>query len=223
LDSAFSVEKKGEVATIRMDDGKLNVFTLPLTRELDQIFSELEADEQVRCVVLQGNIRIFSAGLDLKTISAGGEDAEILLDAMRNLLCRLYSSRIRIITISTGHAVAAGALFLLVADYRIGVSGTVKIGFTEVLFGLALPPLPILLIRDRISVDQQFAAAVLGKMYESEEARLAGFLDDLAINLQEAQDKAKLVARRLAELDDDAYLETLNNVRGATLAKVREG
>jgi enoyl-CoA hydratase len=206
-----------------MDDGKLNVFNLSVTRELDRIFQELEADEQIKCVVLKGNIKIFSAGLDLHTISNGGADAEILLDAMRDLLCRLYSSRIRIITISTGHAVAAGALLLLVSDYRIGVSGTVKIGFTEVLFGLALSPLPILLIRDRISVDQQFASAVLGKMYDSEEARQAGFLDDLVINFQEAEDRAKLIAKRLAELDDDAYLETLNNMRGATLARAREG
>lgn len=221
--SVFTLEKTGAVASICFDDGKINVLALAETRELRRIFIELDADQQIKCVILRGNVRIFSAGLDLHTIREGGEEAFALLDAMRQLLLTLYGSRVRIICICSGHAVAAGALLLLVSDYRIGVSGTVKVGFSEVLFGLPFTELPLLLVKDRISVDQQFPATVLGKMFDSAEAQKAGFLDELAVNLQEAQDKATRVANKLVELDETAYLETLRNVRGPTLARLQKG
>ncbi len=223
MTSAFTLEITGAVANICFDDGKINVLTLALTRELRQIFIELDANPEIKCVILKGNIRIFSAGLDLHTIREGGEQAFALLDAMRQLLLTLYGSRVRIISICTGHAVAAGALLLLVSDYRIGVSGTVKVGFSEVLFGLPFTPLPLLLVQDRISVDQQFPATALGKMFDSAEAQKAGFLDELAVSAQEAQDKANRVASKLVELDENAYLETLKNVRGPTLSRLQQG
>jgi len=219
--NAFTVHQDETTAQVTFDDGKYNVITTAIAIELLEIITRLEATPSLKVLLLSGNNRTFSAGLDIHTLQAGGPPAEQLLDIVRKILSILYASRLRIISICTGHAVAAGALLLLVSDYRIGVRGNVKIGFSEVTYGIAMNELAILLVKDRISVDQQFQATVLGKMFNSEEARTAGFLDDLADNLQHALDKAAMVARKLAELDDDAYFTTLQSVRGDTLERLR--
>jgi enoyl-CoA hydratase len=219
--NAFTVHQDETTAQVTFDDGKYNVFNLANAIELLEIIERLEATPSLRVLFLSGNIRTFSAGVDLHILRRGGPAADQLLDVVRKILSTLYASRLRIISICTGHAVAAGAMLLLVSDYRIGVRGNVKIGFSEVTYGIALNELAILLVKDRISVDQQYQATVLGKMFDSEEARAAGFLDDLAVDLQQARDKAVLVAGNLTELDDEAYLTTLKSVRGATLERLR--
>lgn len=221
MTNVFTVHQDETTAHVTFDDGKFNVFTLASAIELLEIINRLEAVPSLRVMILAGNIRTFSAGLDIHILQAGGVAADQLLDIMRKILLALYGSRLRIISICTGHAVAAGALLLLVSDYRIGVRGNVKIGFSEVTYGIALTELPLLLVKDRISVNQQYQATVLGKMFESEEAMNAGFLDDLAVDLQQAQDKAVMVAKQLADLDDVAYLATLKSVRGETLERLR--
>jgi enoyl-CoA hydratase len=219
--NAFTVHQDETAAHVTFDDGRYNVFTLANAIELLEIINRLDATPSLRVLYLAGNIRTFSAGVDIHILRAGGPAADQLLDIVRKILTTMYASRLRIISICTGHAVAAGAMLLLVSDYRIGVRGNVKICFSEVTYGIALNELAILLVKDRISVDQQYQATVLGKMFDSEEARNAGFLDDLAVDLQQAQDKAVLMAATLSDLDDDAYLTTLRSVRGATLAKLQ--
>jgi hypothetical protein len=66
-----SYELEGEIATITMDDGKVNVFSIPMLRSLHQAFDQAERDGAV--VILTGRDGYFSAGFDLKTI-AGGPD-----------------------------------------------------------------------------------------------------------------------------------------------------
>ncbi len=221
VSSVFTVQQDEITAKVTFDDGKYNVFTLDIATELLEIVNRLVAIPSLKILILAGNIRTFSAGVDIHTLRAGGADAAALLDTMRRILSILYASRLRIISICTGHAVAVGAMLLLVSDYRIGVRGNVKIGFSEVAYGIALTELSILLVKDRISVSQQYQATVLGKMFDSEAAVNAGFLDDLAIDLQQAHDKAAIVVEQLAGLDEDAYLTTLRAVRSDTLEKLR--
>ena len=61
----------GPIATISMDDGKVNVFSIPMLRAVHAALDEAERDGAV--VVLTGREGYFSAGFDLKTIAGGPE------------------------------------------------------------------------------------------------------------------------------------------------------
>ena len=61
------------VATITMDDGKVNVLSLAMLTELDAALDRAEADRAV--VVLTGRDGVFSAGFDLPVLQAGGTKA----------------------------------------------------------------------------------------------------------------------------------------------------
>ena len=79
----------------------------------------------------------------------------------------------------TGHAVAAGALFLCAADYRIGVLGEFKIGLNETSIGLSLPTWGLELARDRLDNRMLNRATLGSELYAPVQAAEVGYLDEV--------------------------------------------
>src|SRR6185369_4408712 len=65
------------LATITMDDGKVNVLSMPMFAELNAALDRAEADRAA--VLLAGRPNVFSGGFDLKVLMAGGRDASTLV------------------------------------------------------------------------------------------------------------------------------------------------
>ncbi len=217
--SAVSAERLGEVLVLRLDTGRVNVLSEGALRELRAHVGDAASSPDIRTLILLGREGAFCAGLDLAVLVAGGRPAQQLLVEMGELLVELYGSRLQVLAGCTGHAVAAGAMLLLVSDLRIGAEGEFRIGFSEVGRGLALPLLPVTLARDRISPRFLQMVTMTGRLLGPREAVEAGFLDR-TVPADAVYDTALEEARALAKLSADAYAETLNNVRGPTLRKL---
>ncbi len=216
----INTEINGAVAHVVFDDGGLNILNGTAVSKLLQTFQFLESNSDVQTLVLEGNGKSFSAGLDLTVMREGGQPMEQLLDDMGELLRGMYSSRLRIVSICAGHAAAAGAMLLLVSDYRVGVSRSGRIGFPEVANGLGLPRFAVDLAIDRLNRTELFAATGLARMYDPDAAVVSGFLDVAMSNYRDAKYHAIEQAKQLAKLDDTAYLETLAHLRRHTLGNV---
>ncbi|TSD95588.1 crotonase/enoyl-CoA hydratase family protein [Skermania sp. ID1734] len=77
--NAFTVETTGQVAQVTLiGPGKGNAMGPDFWRELPEVFTALDADPEVRAVVLAGSGKHFSFGLDLAAM--GGEFAPLLAD-----------------------------------------------------------------------------------------------------------------------------------------------
>ncbi|MFT5012024.1 MAG: enoyl-CoA hydratase [Patiriisocius sp.] len=213
----INTEINGAVAHLIYDDGGLNIITADVLSKLLQTLQFLESNKDVKTLVIEGNGRSFSAGLDLSMMESGGEPMQAMLQEMGQFLFNLYSSRMRIVSLCAGHAAAAGAMLLLVSDYRVGVSRSGKIGFSEVANGISLNSFAIKLAEDRLNRSELFAATTLARMYDPDAAVRAGFLDVAMTNYRDAKYHAMQQAERLAQLDDEAYLQTLRAVRASTL------
>jgi len=213
----INTEINGAVAHLVYDDGGLNIITPTVLGQLLQTLQFLESNQDVKTLVIEGNGRSFSAGLDLAIMQAGGEPMQSMMQGMGALLLNLYKSRMRIVSLCAGHATAAGALILLVSDYRVGVSRSGKIGFSEVANGISLNPFAIQLAEARLNRSELFAATTLARMYDPDAACTAGFLDVAMSNYRDAKYHALQQAEHLARLDDNAYLQTLQAVRTTTL------
>src|SRR4030088_1647422 len=61
---------RDSIATITMDDGKVNVLSPQMLTELNEALDRAEADRAV--VMLTGRPGVFSAGFDLTVLRAGG-------------------------------------------------------------------------------------------------------------------------------------------------------
>jgi enoyl-CoA hydratase len=120
-----------------------------------------------------------------------------------------------------GHAVAAGALLMLGADYRVGARGEFRIGLIETQLGMVLPRWAAELADERLSRRHLQQATVGARMYGPDAAADAGFLD--AVVEPDALDAAAMAeAARWAELPRPAYAGQVRMNRGARLARLDE-
>ena len=68
---SYQLAEAGDpVATVTMDDGKVNALSPALQAELHAALDQAQADGAV--VVVAGRDGVFSAGFDLDTLNAGG-------------------------------------------------------------------------------------------------------------------------------------------------------
>jgi enoyl-CoA hydratase len=212
-------ELDGRIATITLDDGKVNAFGVAMLRAIHGALDEAERDEAV--VVLRGREGYFSAGFDLK-VFGGGDVAQVLemLNLGATLAERLLAFKTPVVIASTGHTVAAGAFLLLAADCRVGTDGPFQIGLNEVKIGLTVPWFVIELARQRLHPAHFSRAVVCASMYGPREAVGAGFLDRV-VSAEELREASLQEAARLAELNTAAHTATKLRARSATLAAMR--
>jgi enoyl-CoA hydratase len=214
----LAYERNDRIASIALDDGKVNALSITMLRELHAALDQAEADEAV--VVLGGREGYLSAGFDLGVFRSEPERLPEMLRLGATLCERLLSFPTPVLVASTGHAIAAGSFLLLSADARIGVEGPFKIGLNEVRIGLTMPLFVVELARHRL-VPAHFDRAVISAvMYEPAEAVTAGFLD-CVVAPDDLREAAAAAAAELAGLNPDAHAATKLGARGGALTALR--
>ncbi len=213
MDKTVAFELSPPFAHIKLDDGSLNVLTPSIVDALNACLTQCVDDTSISVLIIEGNEKALSVGLDTEAVLNQDDTAKALLAGMGAVLQTLYLSRLRSIVVAQGHATAAGAMLLLTADRRLGVDGKGKIGLSEVRVGLPVPPLTQQLVRDRIVNSAQLATTALASLCTYPEAQAIGFLDSLHNSREEALSQAQEEAERLAALNEAAYLETKRGMR----------
>ncbi|WP_454199399.1 crotonase/enoyl-CoA hydratase family protein [Nocardia sp. Marseille-Q1738] len=211
----------GGVATIPLDDGKANVMSENMIRDIAAALDRAEEDRAV--VLLTGRPRMFSAGYDLATFSRSMDDVRRTLRAGGNLVHRLLGFPFPVVAACPGHAIAQGAFTLLATDVRFGVAGDFKVGLNEVAIGLTIPHYGVEVARHRLTAPGFDRAANTGILIGPEEAREWGFLDVLVADADELHARATAEAHRLTGIDLGAHVGTKLRVRAQVLAAVRSG
>ncbi len=206
------------VSTIVMDDGKVNVFSVPMLQSLHEAFDQAEHDATV--VLLTGRPGYFSAGFDLNVINGSRDDQVALLTLGATLAERILSFPAPVCVACGGHAFPAGAFLLMAADRRVGAEGPFKLGLNEVRIGLTLPWFAIALARHRLTPAHFDHAAVTGAMYDPWGAREAGLLDAV-VPPDELDSVALAAAHELAGLDRHAHTATKLRARQRVLEELR--
>jgi enoyl-CoA hydratase len=217
---SVTVERRGKVLLVTMDDGKANVLSTEHSRQLHGVIDRAAADPEVGAVVIAGRPGRFSGGFDLSVFQSGDAAAvREMIAAGGALVRRIYGAGIPVVAACTGHAVAAGALLLLGCDRRVGPDAEVKIGLNEVAIGLVLPDWAFAIAGDRLSRRHLQAAVAGARFYDGKGAVDAGFLD-VAVDPEVLLDTAMAEAAELAELDAAAYAGTVATLRGPVLDRM---
>jgi enoyl-CoA hydratase len=197
-----------EILLLRMNrPHRLNALTYGMLRDLFQHFDEAEADSDLRAIVLTGEGRSFSAGLDLKenevtpgTENVGSSYAALLGQKVwwNQVVRRVNGSRLPVIAAVNGPAAGGGFALALACDIRIAsrsatfIDSFVKLGLSGCELGLSwfLPRL----------VGMSHAADIMltGRAVTAEEALAMGLVlnvvdDDELINI--AIEKAEQIAK----------------------------
>lgn len=183
----LSGPKGGRVATIALDDGKMNSFSVAGIAEvnaaLDQAERDLQQGKGNGALVIRGNAKCFSAGFDLEVMMSGdGARVSGLVRAGAELAMRVYAFPRPVVAAATGHALAQGAILLLAADYRVGWQPTEgkapKVGLNETEIGVPLPQYGVELARARMPPPLFTLSVAQATLYTPRTAIPVGFIDE---------------------------------------------
>jgi enoyl-CoA hydratase len=210
-------ELKDNVATIAMDDGKVNALSLHMFADLNTAFDKAEAEGAI--VIFTGNERLFSAGFDLAGLAA---EPVKMLDAGFGLAIRILSFPKPVIVAATGHAIAMGAFLVLSGDYRIGTRGNFKIVANEVALGVQVPLCAIEVARQRLTPAHFHRAMNLSEIFTPDDAVTAGFFDEV-LDAGDVAAAARVKAEEFSKLNMDAHKATKLAVRDSAIAAIRAG
>ena len=212
-------ELRDGVTLIRIDDGKANGLSSSVIAALHQALDQ--AEKEASAAVIAGREGRFSGGFDLATMRSGPEAVRTLVTEGAHLLLRIHECPFPVVAACTGHAVAAGALLLLVSDARVGMRGEFKIGLNEVAIGMALPIFAMEFARHRLSKRHFVPATSQARLYAPDEAVDAGFLDRV-VAPEEVVDAACAEAARLGALPQPGFGLTKRSANGGVAATIRE-
>jgi enoyl-CoA hydratase len=195
-------EIENDVMTITLDDSKANVISHAL---LDELVPALErAKTEVKAVLVTGRTGLFSAGFDLKEFQKGPAQTKALVSRGYDLLYRLYSFPLPLVSACSGHAIGLGAFILLASDTRFGAAGNFKINLPETAISMQLSPLLMELALARLSKRHIIRAAVQSENYDPDLAVDAGFLDEV-VAAEVLLDTAFAAAEKLSRLPSEYY------------------
>jgi enoyl-CoA hydratase len=213
---SVSTERVGDVAVIRLDDGKANALGFDL---VDGLAGALDDAADAKAVVIVGREGRFSAGFDLSVMKT--ERAPELMGKGAGLALRLFEHPAPVVLGITGHALAMGAVLMLTADWRVGAEGDYKLGLNEVRIGLFVPPFATDLAEYRLSRRHLTEAVQLAEVYDPQGALAAGFLDEV-VDLDQVEARAvERATAWAADLDPKAFARTRTIARGAVIDKLK--
>jgi len=207
----------GGIATIVMGHGKANALDIEFCQAMTALFGELRTKADITGVVLTGqNIgaaRMFSAGVDLKRLSAGGADyvAEFL-PALHALYDAVFFFPKPVIAAINGHAIAGGAVLAACADRRVMATDSGRIGITELQVGVPLPALAFEIVRFAVPSRYLSEFALGAGTYVTAEALAKGWVDEV-VDGWELMPRATRLAKLHAAMSPEAFAQTKAQIR----------
>jgi len=200
------------IAVMTMSHGKANALDIEFCDALAARFTELR-QSNARAVVITGQGRIFSAGVDLKRLSEGGAAyIRQFLPALHRLYEAAFFHPKPVIAAINGHAIAGGAVLACCADRRVMARDSGRIGVTEILVGVPFPALAFEIVRLAVPPRYVPEFALTGATYATDAALQRGWIDEVA-EAGELLEDALAVAQELAVLSPPAFAQTKLQIR----------
>jgi len=195
----ISVQQRGAVAVITWNEGE-NRVNLDSLGRLNEILDELEQLEGPLGIVLTGQGKFFSNGLDLERFDSNPSEFAATLAELNRTIGRLLVFPAYSVAALNGHTFAAGALISCAFDYRVMRADRGYWCMNEAEIGLALDQRLWSILANRLPRPTAIAAATTAHRFTGPDARAFGIVESLAQE-SELLDHAIGVADRYATLD----------------------
>ena len=179
--TTIATDLADRVLTITLDrPDRLNAFTVPMQRELCAVFDEVDANPEIRAVVVTGRGRGFCAGADLV---GGGDSFDVTAgspatgsgDARRHrdegglLTLRIFQCTKPVIAAVNGPAVGVGATMTLPMDMRLA-SESARFGFVFARRGLVPEACSSWFLPRVVGINTALEWTMTGRVFDAQEA-----------------------------------------------------
>jgi enoyl-CoA hydratase/carnithine racemase len=197
----YQVEDHTATITLNRPD-RLNAFTPQMQTELIDAFDTIDADDEVRAVIVTGAGRAFCAGADLAAggdtfdAAARGRDPDVVnRDGGGLVSLRIFALTKPIIAAINGPAVGVGITMTLPMDVRLAARSA-RIGFVFARRGLAPEACSSWFLPRLVGISQAARWCYSGRVFDAAEAAEGGLVelvtDDLLL------ERARAIALEIA-------------------------
>jgi enoyl-CoA hydratase len=217
----IEVQQREHIIVAHIKHGKANTLDTELCTELKAVLDDARAGA-TKALVLTGEGKIFSAGVDLvRLIKEGDSYRRAFLPALREALHAAFFCPKPLIAAINGHAVAGGCVLACAADHRVMVTGTARIGLPELQVGVPFPPIAVEIMR--FATPPQHFSQIMFRGLTSlpEEALTWGLVDEL-VAPEALLERALARAEELAAMPAKAYHLTKVQVRRPVLERLEQ-
>jgi len=201
-----------------------NAFNGDLLAEMDDLFSNLAKDDDIRVVVLTGEGKSFCAGADLNwmraVINQSFEENLAESNALADLFHKIYSFRRPVIGRINGAAIGGGTGFVAVCDIAVAARSA-KFSFSEVKIGVVPACIGPYVIRkmgegkarelfitgERMNADRAFNVGLVNSVVDDSELDEAvdGIIKALLSSGPEAVAMAKKLVSEVPAMTPDQF------------------
>jgi enoyl-CoA hydratase/carnithine racemase len=228
-------EQIGRVVRLTLNNPeRRNAMNYALVGALIEALRSVDADPEVRAVILCGAGDHFSAGGDLKEFAeelklsavAHWQAADPWIDLFR----LVRAMRVPVVAAVQGYALAGGCGLVALCDLAIAADDA-KLGTTEIQIGL-FPMIILPALRSVVGERKALEMCLTGRRYSADEARTMGLVNEvvpraelasaaleLATGLASKGPAAMSLGRRMfyatADMEYDQALEFARNIRVA--------
>ena len=203
----YEVENGVATITLHRPD-KMNAFTGAMMNEMISAFDEIDADDNVRAVIVTGHgDRAFCAGADLtpedgKHVFASGEAVSDLSDTrVRDggglLTLRIYQCKKPVIAAVNGAAVGIGVTMQLAMDIRLA-SESARFGFVFARRGIVPEAASSWFLPRLVGPQQALEWCYTGRIFDAQEALKGGLVRSVH-PAGELLAEARKLAREIAD------------------------
>jgi enoyl-CoA hydratase len=218
--STIKVTREAPIATVQLDrPAVLNALSEELMDELVASLETLDADAEIRCIVLTGNDKAFAAGADIKKSFVDATPVSMLEEDLTTRWERVRKIRKPIIAAVSGYCLGGGCELAMTCDIIVA-SETAQFGQPEVNLGI-IPgaggtqrltravgkyrAMEIILTGRRVKADEAKAIGLVAQVYPA-----ASWLEDAKALARTIAEKPPIAVRLATEAIDLAQSSTLD-------------
>jgi len=193
------------VASVRLANPPLNILEIPMMNELQHVLWEIEGQADISAIMLEGDSRAFSAGVDIKAHIP--EQIHEMLTTFHALIRLIVGSRKITLAAVRGACLGGGAELASVCDI-VYTAREATWGFPEIKLG-CYPPVATVVLPALIGQKRASELIFTGRQISGDEAAAIGLANRSA---------------RSEELDEmvQATLEELAQMSPAALAHAKK-
>jgi enoyl-CoA hydratase len=216
------VEKRGKVGIITLNRPKaLNALSSPLIVDLGQALDDMEADDNIGCIVLTGSEKAFAAGADIKEMAGKSYMDVYLADFITKGWERVSVVRKPIIAAVSGFALGGGCEVAMMCDFILAAD-TAKFGQPEITIGTIPGSGGTQRLTRFVGKSKAMEMCLTGRMMDAAEAERAGLVSRV-VPAADLLAEAVKVAERIAALSRPVVMMAKESVNRAYETTMAEG
>jgi cyclohexa-1,5-dienecarbonyl-CoA hydratase len=168
--SRLAVDLAPKIARIVLRHAPLNVIDIPMMEELSHALAEMEAHPDISVIILSGDGKAFSAGVDVAAHTP--DKVEEMLAKFHAVIRALVATRKVTIAAVHGHCVGGGAELAMMCD-MVYTTESAQWGFPEIKLG-CYPPVACTALAALIGQKRAAEMILTGRTISGKEAAQIG-------------------------------------------------